>query len=565
MQKLTVKQKAFCDYYIQCSNATEAAIKAGYSKKTAKEIGSINLTKANIKAYINERMAKIESNRIADAKEVMEYLTSVLRGESVSETVVVEGVGDGCSEARAFKKAPEEKDKLKAAQLLGKRHGLELTKEAKEKQRLELEKMQLEAQATEAALTYKGIPAKLMAPAFSKTFHNVLDSEYHEFVLPGGRGSTKSSFISLIGIDLLENNPDMHMAVFRQVGETLRDSVYAQMCWAIQQLGLEYEYTCTVSPMKIVKKSTKQQIFFRGCDDPMKSKGIKPPFGYIGILWFEELDQYKGPEAIRTVTQSVVRGGDECYIFKSFNPPKSATNWANKYISVPKDGMLVTNSTYLDVPKSWLGQVFLEEAEHLKETNPTAYENEYLGVANGSGGNVFDNVEIRSISDEEISQFDRIYFGLDFGWFPDPNAWTKCYYNASRHELYLFDEYGCNKTSNKKMYKILTEEKKMTQNDELICDSSEQKSVGDLKAYGLLARGAEKGPGSVDYSMKWLQSLSKIVIDNKRCPRSAEEFLNYEYERDKEGNIITGYPDKDNHFIDSIRYATNKIWKRKGQ
>lgn len=434
-----------------------------------------------------------------------------------------------------------------------------------EKLKVEIDNAKKQDEKTSIANVYNGIPANMIAPAFIKTYFDICEHGHDEYAFPGGRGSTKSSFISLTITDLLEKNPDMHAAVYRQVGDTLRDSVYAQLCWAIQALGLEAEYKCTVSPMEITKKSTGQKIFFRGCDDPMKSKGIKAPFGYIGILWFEELDQYKGPEAVRTVTQSVIRGGDKCYIFKSFNPPKSATNWANKYIKIPKETMLVTESTYLEVPKQWLGKVFLEEAEYLKEVNPTAYENEYMGVANGSGGNIFDNVEIRAITDEEISQFDRIYFGLDFGWFPDPNAWTKSYYNANRHELYIFDEHRCNKTSNEQMYKILTEEKHMTCNDLLTCDSAEQKSIGDLKAYGLFARGAEKGPGSVEYSMKWLQSLSKIVIDNARCPNSAEEFMNYEYERDKEGNIISGYPDKDNHFIDSIRYALNKIWKKKGQ
>src|SRR5699024_210756 len=97
------------------------------------------------------------------------------------------------------------------------------------------------------------------------------------------------------------------------------------------------------------------------------------------------------------------------------------------------------------------------------------------------------------------------------------------------------------------------------------CDSAEPKSIGDYKSYGLLARGAEKGPGSVDYSMKWLQSLTEIIIDNARCPHTAEEFLSYEYERDKEGNVVSGYPDKDNHAIDMARYATNPIWKRRGQ
>lgn len=122
--KLTPKQKAFADYYIQTGNATESAIKAGYSKKTAVVIGAENLTKPNIKTYIEERMDQISSERIADAKEVMEYLTSVMRGKVNEEVVVVEGEGEGCSSARKLKKEVSPKDRNKAAELLGKRYAM---------------------------------------------------------------------------------------------------------------------------------------------------------------------------------------------------------------------------------------------------------------------------------------------------------------------------------------------------------------------------------------------------------------------------------------------------------
>lgn len=457
--------------------------------------------------------------------------------------------------------------------------------------KLEMERRKLEPEEINEGSKYTGIPATMIAPAFIKVIHDIEQQLYNEYVFPGGRGSTKSSFISLQIIDLIEKNPDMHAAVFRQVGNTLRDSVYAQICWAISALGLEDEYKCNVSPMEITKKSTGQKIFFRGNDDPMKSKGIKAPAlkkkaierikirnatvvnkspikvenGYIGILWFEELDQFKGAEAVRTVTQSVIRGGERTYIFKSFNPPKSANNWANKYIKVPKPKMLVTFSTYLDVPAHWLGKPFIDEAEHLKEVNPTAYENEYMGVANGTGGNVFDNVTIRAIKDEEIAVMDRIYFGVDWGWYPDPWAYNKMYYNAQQHKLYILDEDRRNKTKNKETARILQEEHGITPNDRITCDSAEQKSISDYKEYGLFARGAIKGPGSVEYSMKWLASLTEIIIDNTRTPNTATEFLEYEYERDKEGNIISGYPDKNNHHIDAIRYAMEEVWKRRGQ
>lgn len=411
---------------------------------------------------------------------------------------------------------------------------------------------------------YTGIPSNMVAPVFAPVVFDIQEHAHTEYVFPGGRGSTKSSFVSLQVIDLIMKNDQMHAVVMRQVADTLRSSVYQQILWAIEALGLTDEFHATVSPLEITRVSTGQKIYFRGADDPGKIKSIKVPFGYIGILWLEELDQFTGPESVRKIEQSVIRGGDIAYIFKSFNPPKTANNWANKYIKVPKGSRLVTESTYLDVPAKWLGKPFIEEAEFLKATNPDAYENEYLGVANGSGGNVFDNVVIREITDEEIVQFDRIYNGIDWGWYPDPYHFTRCHYDAARLRLYIFTEYRCNKRSNRQTADKLIE-MGITGNDLITCDSAEEKSVADYKSYGLLARGAVKGPGSVEYSMKWLQSLVEIVIDNIRCSKTAEEFLDYEYERDKEGNVITGYPDKNNHSIDAVRYATNPIWKRKGQ
>lgn len=124
---MTDKQRKFCDEYIIDCNATRA-YKAAYPKikndHSARTLASRLLTKVDIKTYIDEQLEKLSSEKIADAKEVMEYLTSVLRGESQSEVVVVEGQGDGYSEARTMDKAPDEKERLKAAELLGKRYGL---------------------------------------------------------------------------------------------------------------------------------------------------------------------------------------------------------------------------------------------------------------------------------------------------------------------------------------------------------------------------------------------------------------------------------------------------------
>lgn len=438
----------------------------------------------------------------------------------------------------------------------------------KHKIKTETARLELERKKSEPEIApekeYSGIPARLIAPTFSPVLFDIEEHKYSEYVFPGGRGSTKSSFCGLNVVDLIMKNEDMHACVLRQVANTLRSSVYQQILWAISVLGLDTEFNCTVSPLEITRIKTGQKIYFRGADDPNKIKSIKAPFGYIGIVWFEELDQFAGEEAVRKIEQSVIRGGDIAYKFKSFNPPKSAQNWANKYIKAPCGGRLVTESTYLTVPKKWLGESFLNDAEFLKETNPVAYENEYMGIANGTGGAVFDNVVIREVTDAEIQEFDRLYKGVDWGWYPDPFAYNNMTYIASQHKLIIFDEYHCNKKTNEQTADVL-KKRGVTVSDLIICDSSENKSVGDYRAYGLSARAAEKGPGSVEYSMKWLQSLSEIVIDNKRCPETAKEFQDYEYERDKEGNVISDYPDKNNHHIDAVRYAMNQIWKRRGQ
>lgn len=406
--------------------------------------------------------------------------------------------------------------------------------------------------------------SELISPAFAETHKAIKNGEIDEDVEKGGRGSAKSSFISVELILELIKHPSCHAAVFRKVGNTLRTSVYAQVCWAITQLGLSSKFRCTVSPMECIYVPTGQKIMFFGLDDPGKSKSIKVPFGYIGIGWFEELDQFDGPEEIRNVEQSLFRGGEYSMCFKSFNPPAMARNWANRYAIESKPGKRVHHSTYLTTPKEWLGPRFIADAEHLKETNPTGYQHEYLGEVVGSGTAVFENLQLREIKAEEQEQFDRITSGVDWGWYPDPWAFNRVHYDTGRKILYIFDELTRTRTSNSDTGELV--KARILDDEMVIADSAEPKSCGDYRSYGIRCREAEKGPGSVNYSMKWLQSLNAIVIDPVKCPDTAKEFSEYEYERDPKTNeVLQGYPDTANHHIDAVRYATNSIWKRRGK
>lgn len=407
--------------------------------------------------------------------------------------------------------------------------------------------------------------SECIAPAFYPVYWDIQNGDHTFYDLFGGRGSTKSSFISIMLILGIVQDKDANAIVFRKVGNTLGTSVYEQVLWAINALDMQDQWKCTTSPYKCTYKRTGQVILFRGLDYAKKLKSIKVSKGYLKYLWFEELDEFAGEEEIRSVQQSVLRGGEKHVVFKSFNPPISKANWANQYVMKPQRRALRHKSCYLDVPPEWLGQQFLDDAEDLKETNPRAYEHEYLGNAVGTGGEVFENLEIREITDEEISHFDNIFMGIDWGWYPDPYHWGKMHYDSTRKTLYIYDEYRANKQSNAETWNNLVMLKGVTEADLITADSAEPKSVSDYRDYGSLCRGAIKGPDSVRYGMKWLQSLKKIVIDPGRCPATAKEFSEYEYERTPDDEIISGYPDLNNHSIDCVRYAMERIWKRKGQ
>lgn len=433
----------------------------------------------------------------------------------------------------------------------------------------ELMEKQERKEETNKVVVY--IPAKDLGKAYVDVNRDIDERGHFEYWFEGGRGSIKSSYWSEKVAELLENNPNMCALLIRKVGNTMKDSVFSQMQWGIDKLGETYpsipkHWKATKSPLEITNTNTGQVIYFRGADDPVKIKSIKPPKNkYIGIVVYEEFDQMNGMEEVGTIDRSVIRGGEDFIVFRVYNTPTSSQHFVNVEKRNPKKDRLVHRSTYLDVPKKWLGQKFFDEAEYMLSINERQYRNVYLGEETGSGGNVFENIELREITDEEINTFDYIYQGIDFGWFPDPLAWTKCSYNPAQRTLYIFDEFVVNKMSNADVWEHLKSEKGVEESDLIIADSAEPKSIGDFRMWGSCMRGAEKGAGSVEYSMKWLSSLAKIVIDQRRCPTAAQEFSTYEFEQDKDGNYISGYVDANNHTIDSVRYALNNIWRKRGQ
>lgn len=544
--KLTdAQKKKIIANFVENNNYSETARMNNVSEYTVRKICKDSNNK--------EIKEKIEQKKQENTKSMLEMISETNNKRLQVISKLVNAIDDKADKVDAFTNVKD----------LASAYGIMIDKELKF---AEMQKLNLENNKQQVYM-----PAKNIGRAFVDLYRDIKERKHDDYWLEGGRGSIKSSFWSQIVPEELENNPNWCAICIRKVANTLKDSVYSQLEWGMDNLSetfpfINENWVKTKSPLEMRNKKTGQMIYFRGADDPGKIKSIKPPKGmYIAIIIYEEFDQMTGMNEVRKIDQSVKRGGNEFMTFRIYNTPKSKRHFVNVEKRLPNPKRLVHRSTYLDAPVDWVGQPFFDDAELLKQNNPIAYANEYLGEETGDGGNVFENIELREITDEEIENFDYLYQGMDFGWFPDPLAWTKMCYQPNKLTLYIFDEYVVNKMSNSKVWNYLKENKGVKNDDLITADSAEPKSIGDFQSYGSLMRGAKKGPDSVEYSMKWLSGLAKIVIDPRRCPKTAEEFTTYEYPQDKDGNYITGYVDADNHCIDSVRYALNPVWRRKGE
>ena len=389
---------------------------------------------------------------------------------------------------------------------------------------------------------------ELIAPSFYELHKEVKQEAHLEYWLKGGRGSTKSTFVSIEILLGMIKDTDANAVVCRRYQNELRDTVYGQFEWSASKMGIAHLFKFQVSPMQIVCLPTGQKIVFKAADNPRKMKSINLGKGYIKYCWFEEVDQFAGMEEIRNIIQSLFRGEDKKRIsFFSFNPPKSARSWVNQEVKIPKKGKRVHHSDYRDVPREWLGERFLADAEHLREVNETAYRHEYLGEEVGTGLEIFTNVTLETLGDihENIRQ------GLDFGYAVDPVCFERMSFNQKKRRLYFLDEVSGINMFNRELYQKV----RRYANEMTTADSVEPKSIAELKSFGMKIKGAKKGPGSVEFGIKFLQDLEQIVIDPERCPRAAKEFINYALEMDRNGEVKSQFPDRDNHGIDSARYG----------
>ena len=397
-----------------------------------------------------------------------------------------------------------------------------------------------------------------IAPVFWPVHSDILAGGHREYWLRGGRGSAKSSFVSLEIVLGLLRDPMANAIVYRRVGATLRESVYEQMIWAVAMLGLERYFRLRLSPLEMEYLPTGQRILFRGADDPGKSKSIKLARGHFGFVWFEELAEFPGMDDIRTIRASLIRGvPGRAATFYTYNPPRSAASWVNAEALVSRPDRLVHSSDYRDVPPGWLGEDFIAEAEALRTANERAYRHMYLGEVTGAGGQVFDNLTLRPLTQEERAA-GRAHCGLDFGFAVDPDAFIRVGFDPARGRLWVLDEFCRARTP---VEQLAREVRARCGEGVVRCDSADPRMIAQLRERGVKAVPVKKGPGSVAAGVRWLQERAEIVIDPARCPCAAKEFSAYEYTPDGSGGFLAEYPDKNNHLIDAARYAVEEVMR----
>lgn len=399
---------------------------------------------------------------------------------------------------------------------------------------------------------------ELIAPNFYDQFWKVWDELFTHYWEKGGRGSTKSSFISLMiplkMMDDAEKGIHSNALVIRRVKDTLAESVLEQLEWAVNMLGVAEEWKVTTKPMRMIYKPTGQVIRFRGADNTTKLKSTKVKKGWFKYIWYEEVDEFENYSKITSINQSLMRGGTNYLVFYSFNPPKSQRNWVNKEILDERPDKSIHSTDYRKVPSSWLSEQFIIEAEHMKKVKPKQYEHEYLGHVVGTGAEVFTNVHIRPISDEEIASFSRVKRGIDFGYSADPFAYNAMHFDKTRRKIYIFHEIYKTRLSNSNAVRLIKKEN--IYNRPITADNEDPRTINEFRILGLNINAAKKGPYSVERGIKYLsEEIEEIIIDPYRCPNTKREFIDYEIETDKDGNLKGEYPDKNNHTIDAVRYA----------
>lgn len=373
----------------------------------------------------------------------------------------------------------------------------------------------------------------------------------------GSRGSKKSKTAALNMIYRLVEYPESNGLCVRRYGNTLRDSVFSDLKWAIHKLGLDNYFECTVSPMQITRKSTGQKILFRGLDDGLKITSISVDKGVLCWVWIEEAYEISNEDDFNKLDMSIrgeVPDGYFKQITLTFNP-WSATSWLKKRFFDNPDEDTFTKTTTWQC-NEWLDDADRAIFEKMKINNPRRYRIEGDGDWGIAEGLIFENVVYEDFDIDKTRNIPGIKaaFNLDFG-FTDPNAFVCEMVDNKAMRIYVFDEWYKTGVTNK----IIAQQiKDMGYGGQrIICDSAEPKSIAELQEEGIRAEPSRKGKDSVNHGIQLIQNYQIVV--HPKCTEFRKEIENYCWAKDKDGRL-TDKPDHEfSHGMDSMRYGVSDI------
>ncbi len=538
---MTLRQERFAKEYVKNGgNIQQAALAAGYSKTSAAVTGTKMLKNAKVLAYIGKLQEEIEDingRDIISLAEIQKIRAGIARGE------IKDDIGF----------APDMSDRLKACSDLEK--ALRIAEEQRQKKQMEEDRKKV------AMWT---IPINDITSDFVEPYRAVHaafggEEDIREIISKGGRGSIKSNFWAAIAYETIRQDSMAHVVYTRRYKVDLRGSVYNQFMKTVIRYNDLDNWIFHTSPMMAVYKKTGQCVIFVGADKPISLKSYNLSFGYVKLLIHEECDEMAGVEQMDNIEDTFLRSDTPALDVKVFNPPKSKNNFMNDYTEEcqRKRETRIFHSYYYNVPVKWLGKRFFERAEWFRQNKILYYKNNYLGEVTGTGGGIFENVEIRTISDDEINIFPEIVHGLDFG-FTHPQTFIGSYYDDETDTLYCFREVYAKKCKNVTFARRI----KKYINVEIICDSARPDAIKEMQDWGFNAIGAKKRWGNGkgrDYCWEWLQMVSKIIVDPERCPHLKKELTTLEHEQLKDGSFSDAYPVLDEDCVMALIYGLNRV------
>jgi phage terminase large subunit len=381
--------------------------------------------------------------------------------------------------------------------------------------------------------------------------------------LKGGRGSKKSKTTALRWVYLLSKYDKANLLVIRKTYNTLKDSAFTDLKWAINHFGLNATWEWIEAPLTIRNKHTGQKILFRGLDDPLKLTSITVEHGHLCWAWFEEAYEITKEEDFNKIDLSI-RGELPPGYFKqlvlTFNPWNEKHWLKSRFFDSDDEDILAITTNYLC--NEFLGEDDIKLFNNMKVRYPKRYHVEGLGNWGISEGLVYDNWEEKEFDYMDIVQqrpgiVSRV--GLDFGYVADPTGLVATIVDTEQKEIFIYDEHYQQGMRNNQIAEMI--KYKGLAKEHIIADSAEPKSIDEIRLLGVYGiTGAQKGRDSILNGIQFIQQF-KIYVHPK-CVNTILELSSYVWDKGKDGQQINKPIDYFNHILDALRYAVEDLGRQ---